>query len=56
MIKKCFEDSEINEAKKCIGELRFVEILLQNNTTSDRFVTEVDVISKHSVWKKIFLH
>ncbi|KAK2096323.1 Sterile alpha motif domain-containing protein 9-like, partial [Saguinus oedipus] len=51
MIKKYFEESEINEAKKCIREPRFVEVLLQNNTPSDRFVIEVDIIPKHSVCK-----
>ena len=49
MIKKYFEESEINEAKKCIREPRFVEVLLQNNTPSDRFVIEVDTIPKHSI-------
>ncbi|XP_005882177.1 PREDICTED: sterile alpha motif domain-containing protein 9-like [Myotis brandtii] len=52
MIKKYFKESEINEAKKCIREPRFVEVLLQNNTPSDRFVIEVDVIPKHSVCKE----
>ncbi|KAM7120278.1 sterile alpha motif domain-containing protein 9-like isoform 2-T5 [Molossus nigricans] len=52
MIKKYFEDSDISEAKKCIREPRFVEVLLQNNTPSDRFVIEVDVIPKHSVCKE----
>ena len=56
MIKECFEDGEINEAKKCIGELRSVEFPLQSNTPSDRLGTEVDVLPKHSVWggKKCF--
>lgn len=56
MIRQYFEESEINEVKKCIREPRFVEVLLQNNTLSDRFVIEVDVIPKHSVCeKKYFL-
>ncbi|XP_040328613.1 sterile alpha motif domain-containing protein 9-like [Herpailurus yagouaroundi] len=54
-IRQYFED-EVNEAKKCIREPRFVEVLLQNNTPSDRFVIEVDVIPKHSVCEeKYFL-
>ncbi|KAM8769979.1 sterile alpha motif domain-containing protein 9-like isoform 2-T2 [Rhynchonycteris naso] len=52
MIKQYFEDSDISEAKKCIRQPRFVEVLLQNNTLSDRFVIEVDVIPKHSVCKE----
>ncbi|XP_004394147.1 PREDICTED: sterile alpha motif domain-containing protein 9-like [Odobenus rosmarus divergens] len=56
MIRQYFEGNEINEAKKCIREPRFVEVLLQNNTPSDRFVIEVDVIPKYSVCeKKYFL-
>ena len=56
MIKECFEDGEINEAKKCIGELRSVEFPLQSNTPSDRFVIEVDVIPKHSVCKEKYFY
>ncbi|KAM6152881.1 sterile alpha motif domain-containing protein 9-like [Erethizon dorsatum] len=56
MIKKYFEESEIKEAKKCIREPRFVEVLLQNNTLSDRFVIEVDIIPKHSVCKQKYFH
>ncbi|XP_054582508.1 sterile alpha motif domain-containing protein 9-like [Eptesicus fuscus] len=56
MIKQYFEESEINEAKKCIREPRFVEVLLQNNTPSDRFVIEVDVIPKHSVCKEKYFY
>lgn len=52
MIKKYFENSDINEARKCIREPRFVEVLLQNNTLSNRFVIEVDVIPKHSICKE----
>lgn len=56
MIRQYFEGNEVNEAKKCIREPRFVEVLLQNNTPSDRFVIEVDVIPKHSVCEeKYFL-
>nr|XP_008259950.1 sterile alpha motif domain-containing protein 9-like [Oryctolagus cuniculus]XP_008259951.1 sterile alpha motif domain-containing protein 9-like [Oryctolagus cuniculus] len=56
MIKKYFEDSDINEAKKCIREPRFVEVLLQNSMPSDRFVIEVDVIPKHSVCKEKYFY
>ncbi|XP_024432967.2 sterile alpha motif domain-containing protein 9-like [Desmodus rotundus] len=56
MITKYFEDSEINEARKCIREPRFVEVLLQDNTPSDRFVIEVDVIPKHSVCKEKYFY
>uniref|UniRef100_A0A8D2B6X9 Sterile alpha motif domain-containing protein 9-like n=1 Tax=Sciurus vulgaris TaxID=55149 RepID=A0A8D2B6X9_SCIVU len=56
MIKKYFEESEINEARKCIREPRFVEVLLQNNTSSDRFVIEVDVIPKHSICKEKYFY
>ncbi|XP_016074281.1 PREDICTED: sterile alpha motif domain-containing protein 9-like [Miniopterus natalensis] len=56
MIKQYFEESEINEAKKCIREPRFVEVLLQNSTPSDRFVIEVDIIPKHSVCKEKYFY
>ncbi|XP_008062456.1 sterile alpha motif domain-containing protein 9-like [Carlito syrichta] len=56
MIKKYFEESEINQAKKCIREPRFVEVLLQNSTPSDRFVIEVDTVPKHSVCKDKYFY
>lgn len=56
MIKQYFEESEIKVAKKCIREPRFVEVLLQNNTPSDRFVIEVDVIPKHSICKEKYFY
>ncbi|CAH6779187.1 sterile alpha motif domain-containing protein 9-like [Phodopus roborovskii] len=56
MIKKYFEDSDIKEARACIREPRFVEVLLQNNTPSDRFVIEVDVIPKHSICKEKYFY
>lgn len=56
MIKKYFEESEINEAKKCIRQPRFVEVLLQNNMPSDRCVIEVDIIPKHSVCKRKYFY
>ncbi|XP_006834358.1 PREDICTED: sterile alpha motif domain-containing protein 9-like isoform X2 [Chrysochloris asiatica] len=52
MIQKYFEKSHIKEAKKCIREPRFVEVLQQNNTLSDKFVIEVDVIPSHYVCKE----
>ncbi|XP_076979952.1 sterile alpha motif domain-containing protein 9-like [Tamandua tetradactyla] len=56
MIKQYFEESEISEAKKCIREPRFVEVLLQSNTPSDRFVIEVDIIPKHSICKEKYFY
>ncbi|KAM9650413.1 sterile alpha motif domain-containing protein 9-like isoform 1-T3 [Trichechus inunguis] len=56
MIKQYFEESHIKEAKKCIREPRFVEVLLQNNTPSDKFVIEVDIIPKHSVCKDKYFY
>ncbi|KAM7325350.1 sterile alpha motif domain-containing protein 9-like [Alexandromys fortis] len=56
MIKQYFEDSDIKEARACIREPRFVEVLLQNNTSSDRFVIEVDVIPKHSICKDKYFY
>ncbi|XP_073094930.1 sterile alpha motif domain-containing protein 9-like isoform X1 [Manis javanica] len=56
MIKQYFEESEINEVKKCVREPRFVDVLLQNNTPSDRFVIEVDVIPKYSVCKEKYFY
>lgn len=48
MIHQYFEDHQVQKAKKCIREPRFVEVLLPNSTPSDRFVIEVDVIPKYS--------
>ncbi|CAO2602628.1 Sterile alpha motif domain-containing protein 9-like [Lemmus lemmus] len=56
MIKKYFEDSDIKEARACIREPRFVQVLLQNNASSDRFVIEVDVIPKHSICKEKYFY
>ncbi|XP_008570541.1 PREDICTED: sterile alpha motif domain-containing protein 9-like [Galeopterus variegatus] len=56
MIRKYFEENEINKAKKCIREPRFVEVLLQNNMPSDRFVIEVDIIPKYSVCKEKYFY
>ncbi|XP_058152955.1 LOW QUALITY PROTEIN: sterile alpha motif domain-containing protein 9-like [Dasypus novemcinctus] len=56
MLKQYFEESDIAEAKKCIREPRFVEVLLQNNTPSDRFVIEVDIIPKYSICKEKYFY
>ncbi|XP_012576483.1 PREDICTED: sterile alpha motif domain-containing protein 9 isoform X2 [Condylura cristata] len=48
MIHKYFDDHQVQKAKKCIREPRFVEVLLPNSIPSDRFVIEVDVIPKYS--------
>lgn len=48
MIHEYFENYQVQKAKKCIREPRFVEVLLPNSTPSDRFVIEVDVIPKYS--------
>ncbi|XP_037363830.1 sterile alpha motif domain-containing protein 9 [Talpa occidentalis] len=48
MIHKYFEDHQVQKAKKCIREPRFVEVLLPNSIPSDKFVIEVDVIPKYS--------
>lgn len=56
MITKYFEDSEISEARACIREPRFVEVLLQNNTQSNRFVIEVDVIPRHSICQEKYFY
>ncbi|XP_012373928.2 sterile alpha motif domain-containing protein 9 [Dasypus novemcinctus] len=49
MIEQYFEEHQVQQAKKCIREPRFVVVLLPNSIPSDRFVIEVDVIPKHSV-------
>lgn len=56
MINQYFEKSEISEAKKCIREPRFVDVLLQNNMASNRFVIEEDVIPKHSICKEKYFY
>ncbi|EPY79240.1 sterile alpha motif domain containing 9 [Camelus ferus] len=48
MIHQYFEDHQVQKAKNCIREPRFVEVLLPNSTPSDRFVIEVDVVPKYS--------
>lgn len=56
MIKQYFEDNDIKEARACIREPRFIEVLLQENTSSNRFVIEVDVIPKYSVCKDKYFY
>lgn len=48
MIDQYFEVHQVQQAKKCIREPRFVEVLLPNSTPSNRFVIEVDVLPQHS--------
>ncbi|XP_005667662.1 sterile alpha motif domain-containing protein 9 isoform X2 [Sus scrofa] len=48
MIHQYFEDHQVQKAKNCIREPRFVEVLLPNSIPSDRFVIEVDVVPKYS--------
>ncbi|XP_007522554.1 sterile alpha motif domain-containing protein 9 isoform X2 [Erinaceus europaeus] len=48
MIQQYFEHHQVQKAKKCIREPRFVEVLLPNSTPSERYVIEVDVIPKYS--------
>ncbi|XP_036617339.1 sterile alpha motif domain-containing protein 9-like [Trichosurus vulpecula] len=47
-----FDKEGVGEAKQCIRPPRFVEVLLKNDTTSERFVIEVDIIPKHSICNK----
>lgn len=56
MIERYFDCDEVNTARKCIREPRFVEVLYQNNTLSDRFVIEVDVIPQYSICKDTVFH
>ncbi|XP_044534687.1 sterile alpha motif domain-containing protein 9-like [Gracilinanus agilis] len=48
-IEVCFDKDNIHQAKQCIRQPRFVEVLLKNNVVSDRFVIEVDIVPKHSI-------
>uniref|UniRef100_A0A8C8SJ89 SAM domain-containing protein n=1 Tax=Pelusios castaneus TaxID=367368 RepID=A0A8C8SJ89_9SAUR len=48
-IEKYFDQTFVRVAKACIREPRFVEVLLQNNTPSNTFVIEVDVVPKHTI-------
>ncbi|KAM4688499.1 sterile alpha motif domain-containing protein 9-like [Discoglossus pictus] len=51
MISKYFEDKHLQIAKQCIRPPRFVDVLYQQNTQSDRVVIEVDVVPEYSVCK-----
>uniref|UniRef100_A0A8D0GBJ0 SAM9L protein n=1 Tax=Sphenodon punctatus TaxID=8508 RepID=A0A8D0GBJ0_SPHPU len=53
MIQKYFK-ALLDDAKNCIRKPRFVEVLLQNNTPSDTFVIEVDVVPKYSICESKF--
>lgn len=48
-IEKYFDKQYIGAAKACIREPRFVEVLLPNETPSDTFVIEIDVVPRHSI-------
>ncbi|KAM6338866.1 LOW QUALITY PROTEIN: sterile alpha motif domain-containing protein 9-like [Podargus strigoides] len=48
-IGKYFNEQHISIEKACIREPRFVEVLLQNGTSSHRFVIEIDVVPKYSI-------
>ncbi|XP_051468348.1 sterile alpha motif domain-containing protein 9-like [Apus apus] len=46
-LRKYFNEQHTDIAKVCIREPRFVEVLLQDGTSSHKFVIEVDVIPKY---------
>ncbi|NXB26123.1 SAM9L protein, partial [Rhagologus leucostigma] len=46
-IKKYFNEPYTSIAKRCIRPPRFVEVLLQNGTSSHLFVIEIDVLPQH---------
>lgn len=48
MMSKYFEEKHLNLAKQCIRPPRFVCVLCQDNTKSDLFVVEVDVVPAHA--------
>ncbi|KAI4905582.1 hypothetical protein NFI96_033986, partial [Prochilodus magdalenae] len=53
-IKSYFEDNA-DDAKRCIRQPRFVEVLGRDNTLSSKYVIEVDIVPSHSVVQgKIF--
>ncbi|KAI4888928.1 hypothetical protein NFI96_005929 [Prochilodus magdalenae] len=47
-IKSYFEDNA-DDAKRCIRQPRFVEVLGRDNTLSSKYVIEVDIVPSHSV-------
>ncbi|XP_072525469.1 sterile alpha motif domain-containing protein 9-like [Salminus brasiliensis] len=53
-MKQYFED-KADDARKCIRQPRFVEVLCSDSTSSRKYVIEVDVVPSHSVvHEKIF--
>ncbi|XP_036379762.1 sterile alpha motif domain-containing protein 9 [Megalops cyprinoides] len=46
---KAYFGEEAEDAKMCIREPRFVEVLLPDTTSSNRYVIEVDVVPIHTV-------
>ncbi|KAA0718690.1 Sterile alpha motif domain-containing protein 9 [Triplophysa tibetana] len=55
---KSYFDGDKDEAKACIRQPRFVEVLCPNSTLSGKYVIEVDVVPSHSVvqGKLFFIH
>ncbi|XP_072507587.1 sterile alpha motif domain-containing protein 9-like isoform X1 [Notamacropus eugenii] len=51
-IEDYFGKEDVGAAKHCIKPPRFVEVLLKNGMTSDKFVIEVDIIPEHSICEK----
>ncbi|XP_076836999.1 sterile alpha motif domain-containing protein 9-like [Brachyhypopomus gauderio] len=47
-IKSSFEENT-DDAKRCIRQPRFVEVLSNNSTLSGKFVIEVDVVPNHNI-------
>lgn len=50
-IKRHFHPSRVEEALKCIKPLRFVGLLKKNQTSSDKYVIEVDIVTDSEVTK-----
>lgn len=48
-VKNGDNQSQLEDAKKCIRAPRFVDVLKKNDITSNRFVIEVDVVPKYSI-------
>ncbi|XP_069504560.1 sterile alpha motif domain-containing protein 9-like [Ambystoma mexicanum] len=51
-VKEIENIKQLEDAKHCIRQPRFVDVLNQNNTPTKRFVIEVDVVPKSSFCKK----
>ncbi|XP_078519890.1 sterile alpha motif domain-containing protein 9-like [Lissotriton helveticus] len=47
-VKNGDNQSQLEDAKKCIRAPRFVDVLKKNDITSNKFVIEVDVVPKYS--------